>query len=141
MTASCLPRHRSQRWLCDRVCTMTPSVGIRELRRNVGTILKRVSDGEVVEVTDHVHPIARIVPLRSVALDELVSEGRAPDPDGDLLELMDKLGLPAPAERGKRRPTTALAELRATELESGVSSLRQTFIRRRQRATRAVALG
>ena len=94
---------------------MLHRVGIRELRQNAGSILKRAANGEVIEVTARGHPIARIVPLRRSLLDQLVSEGRASDAEGDLLELMDELDLPAPAERGKRRPTTALAELRAGE--------------------------
>ena len=94
---------------------MMHRVGIRELRQNASSILKRVSNGEVIEVTEHGHPIARIVPFVRGVLDQLVSEGRASDAAGDLLELMDELDLPAPAERGKRRPTTALAELRADE--------------------------
>ncbi|MBV8528155.1 MAG: type II toxin-antitoxin system prevent-host-death family antitoxin [Candidatus Dormibacteraeota bacterium] len=95
--------------------TMIHTVGIRELRQHVSAILKRVSNGEVIEVTDHGHPIARIVPLQRGVLDQLVAEGRASEATGDLLELMDELDLPAPAERGKRHPTTALAELRADE--------------------------
>ena len=91
---------------------MKRSVSIRELRQNAGGILRRVSSGEVVEVTKHGHPIARIVPCVRGVLDQLASEGRASDAEGDLLELMDEFDLPAPAERGKRQPTTALAELR-----------------------------
>ena len=86
-------------------------MGIRQLQRNARSILKRVSNGEVIEVTERGRPIARFVPYVG-ALEQLVLEGRASDPEGDLLELMDELNLPAPAERGKRRPTTALAELR-----------------------------
>lgn len=98
--------------MCYCVYTMIDSVGIRELRQNASSILKRVSNGEVIEVTDHGHPIARIVPLRRGVLDQLVAEGRATEAEGDLLELMDELGLPAPAERGKRHPSEALAEMR-----------------------------
>ena len=91
------------------------SVGIRELRQQASAILKRVRNGEVIEVTEHGHAIARIVPLQPSALNQLTAEGRASEADGDLLELMDELQLPAPAERGKRRPSAALAELRADE--------------------------
>ena len=50
---------------------------------------------------------------KASALDQLIAEGRASEADGDLLELMDELQLPAPADRGKRRPSAALAQLRA----------------------------
>ena len=91
---------------------MTRRVGIRELQQNTRSVLKRVANGEVIEVTENGRPIARIVPYLRGVLDQLVSEGRAVDAEGDLLELMDELDLPAPAERGKRQPTTALAEMR-----------------------------
>ncbi len=78
-------------------------------------MLRRVQDGEVIEVTDHGHPIARIVPLRPGLLDQLVLEGRATEAMGDLLDLMDDLGLPRAAEAGRQLPSQALAELRADE--------------------------
>ena len=93
---------------------MSYTVGIRELRQRASAILKRVTAGEVVEVTEHGHPIARIVPLRRTALDQLVAEGRATEAEGDLLELMDELHLPAAAS-GRLTPTAALAELRGDE--------------------------
>ncbi len=68
---------------------MINRVGIRELRQQASAVLKRVAGGEVIEVTDHGHPIARIVPLRPGALDQLVLEGRATEATGDLLDLMD----------------------------------------------------
>jgi antitoxin (DNA-binding transcriptional repressor) of toxin-antitoxin stability system len=70
--------------------------------------------GEAIEVTEHGHPIARIVPLRPGVLDQLVLEGRATEQTGDLLDLVDTLGLPA-APRGSTPPSVALAELRADE--------------------------
>jgi antitoxin (DNA-binding transcriptional repressor) of toxin-antitoxin stability system len=69
----------------------------------------------VIEVTDHGHPIARIVPLRQGVLDQLVLEGRASEADGDLLDLLDGLGLPVPAAAGRPDPSAALAELRFDE--------------------------
>jgi prevent-host-death family protein len=91
------------------------SVGIRELRQQASAVLRRVVAGEVIDVTDHGHPIARIVPLRPSVLDQLVLEGRATDAEGDLLDLMDELGLPAAPEPGRQSPSQALAELRADE--------------------------
>jgi prevent-host-death family protein len=90
-------------------------VGVRELRQQASAVLKRVQAGEVIEVTEHGHPIARIVPLRPGLLDQLVLEGRATEATGDLLDLMDDLGLPQAAEAGRQPPSQALAELRADE--------------------------
>jgi prevent-host-death family protein len=101
--------------LCYHVHTVTTSVGIRELRQQASALLKRVAGGEVIDVSDHGHPIARIVPIRPGVLDQLVLEGRATDASGDLLDVMDELELPRPGEVGRPLPTQALAGLRADE--------------------------
>ncbi len=96
---------------------MSHSVGIRELRQQTSRVLKRVVSGEVVEVTEHGHPIARIVPLRPSILDQLTAEGRATEAAADLPDLpdlLDELSLPAePA--GSMLPSEALCELRTEE--------------------------
>lgn len=93
---------------------MSNTVGIRELRQQASAVLKRVVAGESLVVTDHGHPIARLVPLRPSALEQLVSEGRATAAEGDLLVLLDELDWPArPA--GSDEASRALAELRAEE--------------------------
>lgn len=94
---------------------MGTSVGIRELRQQASALLKRVASGEVIDVTDHGHPIARIVPIRPGVLDQLVLEGRATEATGDLLDVMDELELPRAAEAGRPLPSEALADLRADE--------------------------
>jgi prevent-host-death family protein len=94
---------------------MSHKVGIRELRQQASAVLKRVTAGEIIDVTDHGHPIARIVPLHSSVLDQLVVEGRASDSDGDLLDLMHALHLPAAPVAGKKAPSRALHELRVDE--------------------------
>jgi prevent-host-death family protein len=104
-----------RRELCYLVDTMSNSVGIRELRQQASAVLRRVVAGEVIEVTEHGHPIARIVPLRRSVLDQLVIEGRASEAEGDLLEVMGELGLPGVPELGCMSPSQALAELRADE--------------------------
>ncbi len=56
---------------------MTETIGIRTLQRNASAVVARASSGEVVEVTDHGRPVARIVPLRQGALASLVEAGLA----------------------------------------------------------------
>lgn len=86
-------------------------VGVRELRDKVSGVLRRVAAGRIVEVTDHGHPVARIVPLRyRNRIDQLVAEGRATPAEGDLL---DEAPLPAPP--GAPSGSRALADLRADE--------------------------
>jgi prevent-host-death family protein len=94
---------------------MINKVGVRELRQQASAVLRRVAAGEVIEVTDHGHPIARIVPLRPGVLDQMVLEGRATERAGDLLDVMEELGLPMSVPPGSQLPSQALAELRADE--------------------------
>ncbi len=101
-----------RRQKCYRVYTMSNQVGIRELRQQASGVLRRVAAGETIEVTDHGHPIARIVPLRPGALEQLVLEGRATGASGDLLDLVEEMGLPT---AGAGPASAALAKLRADE--------------------------
>ncbi|HVA20980.1 MAG TPA: type II toxin-antitoxin system prevent-host-death family antitoxin [Candidatus Micrarchaeia archaeon] len=94
---------------------MVTTVGVRELRQQVSAVLERVVGGAVVEITHRGRPIARIVPLRPSALDQLVVEGRATEVSGDLLDVMEELQLPRPATPGTRLPSHALAEARSDE--------------------------
>lgn len=100
--------------MCYDVDTMSNSVGLRELRQQASAILRRVTAGEAVEVTEHGHPIARIVPLNPGILDQMVVEGRATERAGDLLDLLEELELPAEA-MGTMLPSEALSELRSDE--------------------------
>lgn len=85
--------------------------GIRELRQNASELIRRVIEGETIEVTERGRPVARIVPLhgRSV-MDQMVAEGRATPARGDLLKVK-----PFPAVSGKRSLSDVLADLRADE--------------------------
>jgi prevent-host-death family protein len=85
--------------------------GIRELRQNASSLIRRVIAGETIEVTERGRPVARIVPLqdRSV-LDQMVAEGRASQAQGDLLDVK-----PIARVTGKRPLSQVLAELRADE--------------------------
>src|SRR5260370_2081946 len=100
--------------MCYMVSTMSHTVGSRERRQRASQVLKRVVAGEVVEVTEHGHQIARIVPLRPSVLEQLTAEGRATEASADLLDLLDELSLPAPSAGGTL-PSEALAELSAEE--------------------------
>ena len=85
--------------------------GIRELRQNASVLIRRVIEGETIEVTQRGRPVARIVPLhgRSV-LDQMVAEGRATAARSDLLKLK-----PFAPVSGKRPLSEVLADLRADE--------------------------
>jgi prevent-host-death family protein len=88
-------------------------VGVRELRQALSSVLERVVRGETIEVTDHGHPVARIVPIRHRSqYQQLVAEGRiipAEDPQR-LLQFE-----PLPPVQGKPLASEILAELRRDE--------------------------
>ena len=89
-------------------------IGVRELRANLGSIVRRVRAGETVELTDHGHPVARLVPLHHpTRLQQLVAEGRVTLPEGSLADLLDRE--PRPLEPGERSLSAILEELRADE--------------------------
>lgn len=96
------------------MCTKAIRVGIRELRQQASTLLKRVAGGEVVDVTDRGHLVARIMPLRMGELDQMVAEGAASEAHGRLLDVVESLDLPTKA-KGSALPSLALAELRRDE--------------------------
>lgn len=88
-------------------------VGIRELKNGLSAALRKVEDGETIEVTDHGRPIARIVSVRPSPAAQLIAEGRmTPPADGrDVLTL----GPPEPLAPGERTGSEILAELRSHE--------------------------
>lgn len=88
-------------------------VGVRELRQNLSVYLRRVADGETLEVTERERPVAVLAPLpeSSTPLGRLVASGRARAPSGDLLELgspegpvSNRLSAALQEERGERLP-------------------------------------
>ena len=88
-------------------------MGVRELRDRLSRALRQVEDGEIVEVTDHGRPVARIVKAFSSGGEQMAAEGRLvpPETDDDLLELWP----PPPLEPGEKLGSEILAELRAGE--------------------------
>ena len=64
-------------------------VGVRELRQNLSQYLRRVSDGESFEVTEHSQPVAILAPLpgRNSALERLMASGRVVPARLDLVEI------------------------------------------------------
>lgn len=65
------------------------AVGVRELRQNLSVYLRRVKQGERLEVTERGQPVAILAPLPKTGstLDRLIAEGLATPATGDLLDL------------------------------------------------------
>ena len=66
---------------------MTERVGVRALQQHASKVVRQVSEGTTVEVTDRGRPVARMVPLDSDPLDLLVESGQARRASRSLAEL------------------------------------------------------
>ena len=96
------------------MCLME-QVGVRRLKQETAALLRRVAAGEALEITDHGHPVARLVPILRSSVDQMIAEGRILPATADLKDTMRRLGLPRPQEPGKPLLSKVLAELRADE--------------------------
>jgi prevent-host-death family protein len=63
---------------------MPRRVGIRELRDNLTTLMRRVRNGETIEVTHDGEPVALISPLARGRIDQLIAAGLATPARGPL---------------------------------------------------------
>ena len=57
--------------------TMATQVGIRELRDNLTALLRKVREGETIEVTHHGRPVAVISPAVEDRIAQLIALGEA----------------------------------------------------------------
>ena len=84
---------------------------IRDLRDSLPAVIRRVRAGEGIEVTDHGHPVARLVPIHVRSqYDQLIAEGRIIPPEIDLLDVK-----PVPVPPGTPTASEVLAEMRGDE--------------------------
>lgn len=88
------------------------SVGVRELRQRASELLRRVTAGETIQITDRGRPVALLAPLpEAEPLERLRATGEIEPAEGDLTDLPDPLE-PAP---GAELPSAVLARLRRDE--------------------------
>jgi prevent-host-death family protein len=64
-------------------------IGVRELRQNASLYLRRVSQGERLEITDRGRPVAMLVPVVADPWEDLIASGRvtAPEDPGDIADI------------------------------------------------------
>jgi prevent-host-death family protein len=92
--------------------THMKSVGIRMLQQNAAAIVREVSRGEAVEVTERGRPVARLVPIAAKdTIGFLESVGSLRRARKDLLAL----GAPLPVPKGQDPPSRRLARMRSHE--------------------------
>ena len=87
------------------------SVGVRELRQRASELLRRVEDGESIEITDRGRPVAVLGPLPADPLQRLIAAGDLQPGDGDIGDLPEPLVMPV----GSELPSAVLARLRQDE--------------------------
>ena len=87
------------------------SVGIRELRQRASELIRRVEDGESIEITDRGRPVAVLAPLPPDPLERLRASGELDAAGADIADLPD----PLPLEPGSEPPSSVLARLRRDE--------------------------
>ena len=88
------------------------SVGVRELRQRASELLRRVEQGETIEVTDRGRRVAILSPPPDGSpLDRLRALGEIDSAEGDFDDLPEPLVLPNRIER----PSDVLRRLRRDE--------------------------
>jgi prevent-host-death family protein len=84
-------------------------VGVRALQQHASKVIRSVSEGATVEVTDRGRLVARVVPVTRDAIEVLVDSGQARRASRGLAEL-DR-----PLSRKGRSLSDLLADARASE--------------------------
>ena len=85
--------------------------GMRELKQNASAVVAEVVAGETVTITDRGRPVARLVPIGSGSVNDLIEAGRARPPRRKLSEL----GLPPRRAAGALELSRLVDELRSDE--------------------------
>jgi prevent-host-death family protein len=88
------------------------SIGVRELRQRASELLRRVEQGETIEITDRGRPVALLSPPpEGKPLDRLRALGAIEPAKGSLDDLPEPLVLAS----GVERPSDVLRRLRKDE--------------------------
>lgn len=87
------------------------AVGIRELKQNASAVVRRVAEGEDVVVSDRGRPVARMVPLYSSPMEDLILRGLIDQAVAEVESLPD----PIESSLGVSAGSDALSQLREDE--------------------------
>lgn len=85
-------------------------VGVRELRQQASALLQRVATGVTIQITNHGHPVAQLVPVgdQRASRADLIASGELQPGRGELLDVE-----PVAAPAGSTSTEELLAEQRA----------------------------
>jgi prevent-host-death family protein len=85
-------------------------VGVRELRQQASALLQKVATGVTIQITNHGHPVARLVPVgdQRASRADLIASGELQPGRGELLDVE-----PVAAPAGSPSTEELLAEQRA----------------------------
>lgn len=87
-------------------------VGIRKLRQEASELLRRVQEGETIQITDRGRPVALLAPIpKGSPLEQLRASGQVDEASATLDDLPPPLALSPDAEL----PSGTLARLRRDE--------------------------
>lgn len=69
------------------MCYMVDEVGVRELRQHASALLDRVATGVTIQITNHGHPVAQLVPVggQRQGRADLIASGDLQPGRGDVL--------------------------------------------------------
>jgi prevent-host-death family protein len=71
------------------------TVGVRELRQRASELLRRVENGETIEVSDRGRPVAVLAPIPDRgSLQKLCAAGRLDPASAGMLDLPEPLAIP-----------------------------------------------
>src|SRR5205085_10878750 len=87
------------------------SADIGELQRHASAVVAEVAAGQIVTITDRGRAVARLVPIGSRPVDDLIDAGRACPPSRRLSDL----GSAPPRARGSLDLSRLVTELRSGE--------------------------
>lgn len=66
---------------------MDDEVGIRALKQNASAVVARAAAGEIITITDRGRPVARITPIPTSRLQEMIDSGLARPAKRSILDL------------------------------------------------------
>ena len=88
------------------------TVSVRELRQRASELMRRVENGETIQITNRGRPVAVLAPLRDDPLERRRASRDLQAGEGaDLADLPEPLPLP----KGAEPPSSVLARLRHDE--------------------------